>query len=138
MIAVYLPLSAFKGRHIYRPTLEAQIAAARALPALLATTTNGDEAALYLDTDLPLTSEQRRTLDRIVAGVDGPAEELLAVKLNLDATVQNHARTLRQAAGKSTTDVDATRDKTKAAIDAATTADEATAIAEAYTGRLIE
>lgn len=136
MIAVDFPLSAFKGGQIFRPTLEVEIAAAR-LPALLATSTEGNAAVLYLDTDLPLTIPQSRTLDGIVARLDSPADELVAVKLDLDGIVDDHARTLRQAAGKTTSDVDTTRDQTKAAIDAAPTADDATAIASAYTGRAI-
>lgn len=136
MIAVDFPLSAFKGAQIFRPTLEAKIAAAR-LPALLATSTEGNAAKLYLDTDLPLTIPQSLTLDGIVARLDSPADELVAVKLDLDGIVDDHARTLRQAAGKTTSDVDTTRDQTKAAIDAAPTADDATAIASAYTGRTI-
>lgn len=136
MIAVDFPLSAFKGAQIFRPTLEAKIAAAR-LPALLATSTEGNAAKLYLDTDLPLTIPQSLTLDGIVARLDSPADELVAVKLDLDGIVDDHARTLRQSAGKNTTEVDTTRDQTKAAIDAAPTADDATAIASAYTGRTI-
>lgn len=137
MIIENYRLNDFRGRQVFRETLAAAVAAAR-LPALLATSTSGETVALYLDTDRPLSTPQRVALNTVVAALDSPADELATTKRDLGGIVRTHARTLRQAAGKTVADVDATRDATEAAIGAAATADEANAIALAYTGRSIK
>ena len=134
MIAVLYLVADFQGGVIFATTLRAAVDAAR-LPTLLAVSTEGGFASLWLETDLPLSPGPKTLLYGVVSAADGAADELAAVKLELEAVVNDHARILRQSADKTTADVDAVRDVRQAEILAAITADEATAIAVAYIGR---
>ena len=118
------PISSFKDEQWFFPELRDAVAAAQ-LPELLAI--DSEDRTVRLWFDLPLDARQRAALDGIVAKADAPAAELVVAKANLGGLVTT------QATGRKEDEA-----ATLAAIDAASTIDDATAIAEKYLGRPIE
>ena len=137
MIEANYPFGAFAGAPPDGGALAAQIASSLRLPAVAMVNTIASSATIVFDTNTSLTAPQQSALDALVRAHDGPADLLATTKAALELDVDEHARTLRQSAGKTPGEVDATRDTTRAAVAAAPTIDDAIAITEAYTGREI-
>lgn len=135
MITVPYKLTDFKGAQVDGNSLALEIASTQRLPVLASTNVDGDDVSLVFDTDTRLTKSQLVTLDAVVVRADAVTAYLKQQQVSMRALVDEHARTLRQSAEKTDRQVNERRDAVGVAVDATTTPEDATLVAEQYIGR---